>query len=464
VSVINIMIDNRSADGQSQDTAAVLLDDAAGNPVTNTPVTLTVGTGATLADSTCTTNAYGVCTVGITAPAPGSYPVSVTAPVQLGPVMATFAGTASQINSALVITTNSQPANDASENLAQVTLHDSNGNPVSGQSVTLTVATGAQFASNAHTEVVNRASPGSSPTAPLAAPAQQVNCTTDAQGVCTVGLESATPGSYVVATTAPVALGPVSAVFGPPVPGAPSATISSLTISQDGASANGLSEDLAQATLLDANANPIPNVLVAFTADTGATLANPACMTSANGVCTVGLTSTTAGQYKVSASAGALSLGPRTATFIPVCSTAVTTNCGAAAADASKSAIVVTINNATADSQSQDTVQVTLHDSNGNPVAGVQVTLQSGAGSTLEGTCLTGADGRCAEGVTSAVAGGYLVEATGPIAIGPVAARFMAASPPQPASIATPALDPRMLAVLMALLALIALRNVRRTR
>ncbi|MDR2013960.1 MAG: Ig-like domain-containing protein, partial [Rhodanobacter sp.] len=468
LSVINSMDDNRSADGVAQDTVTVLLLDAAGNPVINTQVTLTAGAGATLMSDTCITDAYGACTVGITATAPGSYAVGVIAPVQIGPVMVTFVGPVSQAHSTLFMLMNHQPANNVSENQAQVTLRDANGNPVEGQQVTLEVVPGATFVSNAQLSTVKRASLSGGPN-PIP-PSQQVTCTTDVQGTCTAGLTSPIPGSYEVSATAPVTLGPVTAVFTQPVPGAPEAGTSELAISVDGSPANGLSRDIAQVTLRDASGIPVPNVLVVFTvADSRATLVNATCLTDADGMCTVGLISTTGGQYEVGATVGTLTLSPALATFIDVCSPTVTTNCGSAAPDAVKSTIEVLApnnlpapNNTPADGQSQGIVRVTLRDANGLPVVNVLVTLQSGVGSTLTSTtCLTDMDGQCTVGVMSTTAGPYLIKVIDPITIGPVVAWFVAAPPPQEA-MATPTLDPRVLAVLIALLAGVAVRNMRR--
>jgi hypothetical protein len=469
LSVINVMDNNRPADDVAEDTVTVLLLDAAGNPLINTQVTLTVSAGATLVNDTCTTNAYGACAVGITATAPGSYAVGVIAPLQIGPVMATFVGAVSQAHSTLFMLVNHQPANNVSENQVQVTLRDANDNPAGGQLVTLEVVPGATFVSNAKQSAVKRASPGSGPN-PVP-PSQQVTCTTDVQGVCTAGLTSPTPGSYWVSATAPVTLGPVTAVFTQSVPGAPDVGTSQLAISVDGVPANGLSQNIAQMTLHDANGMPVPGVLVTFTVDSGATLVNSTCLTGVDGVCAVGLTSTAGGQYEVRATAGPLPLASKLATFINVCSQTVTTNCGSAAPDAATSAIEVlppnnlpAPNNTPADGQSQGSVRVTLRDANSLPVANVRVTLQSGVGSTLTSTtCLTNVDGQCTVGVMSTMTGPYLIKVTDPIAIGPAVAWFVAAAPAPPQeAIATPTLDPRVLAALIALLALVALRNMRR--
>jgi hypothetical protein len=460
LSVLNIMDNNRPADGVAQDTAEVLLLDTNGNPITNTVVTFAAASGATLVSETCRTSAYGGCLVGLTAIVPGDYAVKVIAPVKLGPVQATFVGEISRANSTLFMDVNNQPANGVSEDRAQVTLRDRNNNPVGGTTVTFSVTSGALFTSNGQLNAVKRATPGAP--APVT-PSAQVTCTTDKLGMCTVGLTSSVPGSYDVSTTAPVTLGPVSALFVQPIPGAPDAAHSSLVISVDGATANGLSQDIATVTLHDASDMAVPNVVVAFTVDAGATLVDAACRTDADGICTVGLTSTTAGQYGVTAQAGTLTLGPKTATFIAVCTATVTTNCGPAAPDAGKSKIeVLPPNNAQANGRDQDTVQVTLHDANDQPVSSAQVTLRSGVGSTLiSTTCLTDVKGICTVGITSTTAGAYLVETTAPVAMGPVAARFVAASPSNTA-ISTPTLDPRVLLGLMALLTMVALRAMRR--
>jgi adhesin/invasin len=470
LSVLNIMDDNRPADGVAQDTAEVLLLDTNGNPIANTVVTFSAASGATLVNETCRTSAYGGCLVGLTAIVPGDYAVKVIAPVKLGPVQATFVGEISQAYSTLFMDVNNQPANGVSEDRAQVTLRDRNNNPVGGETVTFSVASGALFTSDGQLNAVKRATPGA-PT-PVT-PSAQVTCMTDKQGMCEVGLTSSVPGSYDVSTTAPVTLGPVRALFGQPIPGAPDAAHSSLVISVDGATANGLSQDIATVTLHDASDMAVPNAVVAFTVDAGvatgasATLVDVACQTDADGICAVGLTSTTADQYGVTAKAGTLTLGPKTATFIAVCTATVTTSCGPAAPDAGKSKIeVLPPNNAPADGNTPDIVQVTLHDANDQPVSSVQVTLRSGVGSvgsTLSSTtCLTDASGICTVGVTSKAPGAYLVETTAPIAMGPVAARFRAAPPSEGAAIPTPALDPRVLFGLMALLAMVALRTMRR--
>ncbi|MDR2013920.1 MAG: Ig-like domain-containing protein [Rhodanobacter sp.] len=459
LSVLNIMDDNRPADGVAQDIAEVLLADTNGNPIANTVVRFTVASGATLVNETCRTSAYGACRVGLTATTPGLYAVAVIAPVKIGPVMAAFVGTVSQANSTLFMAVNNMPANGASENRAQVTLRDRNGNPVAGEEVMFAVTSGALFTSNARLSTLTQATPG----APNpVAPSEQVTCTTDSHGMCTVGLTSSVPGTYQVSTISPVTLGPVNAVFIPPIPGAPDAGHSLLVMRVDGAAANGLSQDIAVVALHDANDVPVPNVVVAFMVDAGATLVDAACRTDVDGLCEVGLTSTTAGQYGVAAQAGTLTLGPKQATFIAVCTPTITTNCGAAAPDAAKSKIeVLPPNNAQANGRERDIVQVTLRDANNQAVSSVQVRLTSGVGSTLVSTiCLTDASGVCTVGVTSTVPGAYLVETTAPIAMGPVVARFVVPPPPEP--IATPALDPRVLFGLMALLAMVALRTMRR--
>jgi hypothetical protein len=151
---------------------------------------------------------------------------------------------------------------------------------------------------------------------------------------------------------------------------------------------------------------------------------------------------------------------------------------GAGAPDKNNSRIEVTKNGQPVGGT--DVIRVTLCDGatngaaasascpNGSlPVPGVLVTFNAGAGSTLTpaATCTTDANGQCSVGLTSNVAAGYIVETTKPIALGPAvpAPYFVTAPQPQNLGAPVPMLDPRLLLVLAALLALVAVRSIRRT-
>ena len=89
-STLAIITNNQKADGVAQDVAQVTLEDMNGSFENAVTVTFSAVAPAILASTTCTTNASGQCSVGITAGTPGSYAISVTAPVAVGPQNATF--------------------------------------------------------------------------------------------------------------------------------------------------------------------------------------------------------------------------------------------------------------------------------------------------------------------------------------------------------------------------------------
>jgi len=89
-STLAIITNNQSANGTAQDVAQVTLEDTNGSFENAVTVTFSAVAPAVLVNTTCTTNASGQCTVGIVTTTPGSYAISVTAPVAVGPQNATF--------------------------------------------------------------------------------------------------------------------------------------------------------------------------------------------------------------------------------------------------------------------------------------------------------------------------------------------------------------------------------------
>ena len=77
-------------------------------------------------------------------------------------------------------------------------------------------------------------------------------------------------------------------------------TASDLVVVSDNAKADGNATNSVQARVTDANGNPVPNVVVSFSADNGATVAGSG-TTAADGTVTVTLTNTTAGAATVTA-------------------------------------------------------------------------------------------------------------------------------------------------------------------
>lgn len=89
-SSLAIITNNQQANGTAQDVAQVTLEDMNGSFENAVTVTFSAVAPAVLLNTTCTTNASGQCSVGIVTNTPGSYAISVTAPVAVGPQNATF--------------------------------------------------------------------------------------------------------------------------------------------------------------------------------------------------------------------------------------------------------------------------------------------------------------------------------------------------------------------------------------
>lgn len=171
-----------------------------------------------------------------------------------------------------------------------------------------------------------------------------------------------------------------------------------------GAKADGKLTNSVQVIVTDAQGNLVPGVSVSFVADNAAVkFAESAPTTDTNGVASTTMTSTLAGQFKITAAVGNVSRNMDT-TFI---------------ADISTAQIIadnLTVGTgALADGIDKNTVQAIVTDAEGNLVSGASVTFGvSGDGSktiitTLKG--ITGSDGVATAEVTSKVADEFTVAA-----------------------------------------------------
>lgn len=171
-----------------------------------------------------------------------------------------------------------------------------------------------------------------------------------------------------------------------------------------GAKADGKLTNSVQVIVTDAQGNLVPGVSVSFVADNAAVkFAESAPTTDTNGVASTTMTSTLAGQFKITATVGNVSRNMDT-TFI---------------ADISTAQIIadnLTVGTgALADGIDKNTVQAIVTDAEGNLVSGASVTFGvSGDGSktiitTLKG--ITGSDGVATAEVTSKVADEFTVAA-----------------------------------------------------
>lgn len=181
----------------------------------------------------------------------------------------------------------------------------------------------------------------------------------------------------------------------------PVATIqgSDLIVTRDNALADGIATNAVKAKVTDGNGNPLAGQTVTFSANNGAKIITLSGTTDADGVVETTLTSTQPGSAIVTAS-----LASGAATSVKTTFTSSTS--------AMLNNMTVTRNNALADGNSANAVQVEVTDGNGNPLAGESVTFTANNGAqvtTVTGT--TGADGLARATLTNITAGTTTVTA-----------------------------------------------------
>lgn len=251
-----------------------------------------------------------------------------------------------------------------------LTLKDGKGNPVTGRTADVTLIKPGTTVGNAVTlSGVTEASPGVY-TATLSGTVSgvaEVTASVDGQ-------------SYSKAVTL--------------TPDESTASVNGLTVKETSVPADGMTANTLTATVVDAGGNPVQGVTVDWSKSSGvnASLAGNTSMTNERGEATMEVTGTaaeTAGiQAKVGANAGdAGQSADAVFTLYPVVG------------------VTVTKDNVSADGTTAGTVEVTVKDLAGAPVAGQAVTLTTASGVTASSTGVTDADGKLSVDVTSTVSG-----------------------------------------------------------
>jgi protocatechuate 3,4-dioxygenase beta subunit len=258
-----------------------------GSPVSGVTITFAappIGASAILSSTTVTTNAAGKATVTATANGtPGSY--VVTANYQ--GLSASFLLSNTGVGS--ITATGGTPQTvllgNAFPNALQVTVKDSNGNPLSGATVTFAAP---QFGASATL---------SSATA-----------VTNASGVASVtATANSAPGSYTVTAT----YQGLTATFSLTNTSSPPSKITATGGTPQAALLTTAFQSALQAQVTDTNGNPVSGATVTFTAPSsgpGATLSSTTAQTNAAGLASVTATANNIpGSYTVTASLGSLS-------------------------------------------------------------------------------------------------------------------------------------------------------------
>ncbi len=343
-----------AADGSTTSTVTVTLLDAHSNPVSGKTVTLAQGSGSsTISAASGPSSATGVVTFTVKdtkAEAVTYTATDTTDSITLAQTAkVTFtAGAVSPTVSTVVATPTSVPANGSITLTITVTLLDTNGNPVSGKTVTLAQGSGSSIISAA-----------SGPSNVLGAVTFTVK-DTKAEAVTYTATD--TTDTITITQTATVTFIMVSP------------TLSTVVASPTSVVADGSTTSTVTVTLLDTNGNPVSGKVVTLTAGSGSsTISAASGPSSATGVVTFTVKDTKAETVTYTA---------KDATDTITIRQTATVTFTAGAVSPTVSTVVASPTSIVADGSTTSTVTVTLQDANSNPVSGKTVTLTPGAGSS----------------------------------------------------------------------------------
>jgi len=336
-------------------TITVTLRDAGNNAISNRSVTLSQGIGSsTITTTPGTTDANGVATFtvkstkaeGITYTATaGGVTVTATAGVTFQP------GAVSAAQSKVEASKANVSADNVDTSIIMVTLTDSNGNPIGGKSITLAQGSGGSTISPS-TAVMTNAS-------------GQVAFTVKSTKAETV-IYTATDATDSITLTQTA-----SVTFDP---GAVDANLSTITTSKANVAADNTDTATITVHLKDSSGNAISGKNVTLSQGSGSSaITATQGTTDASGVATFTVKSTKAETvtYTAVSSSVTLSLHPVPVTFTP------------GAADGTTSQITTSKASVSANGSDFSTISVTVKDIHGNVIAGRNVTLQQGIGSSL---------------------------------------------------------------------------------
>ncbi|OBU10408.1 Ig-like domain-containing protein [Morganella psychrotolerans] len=371
-----IVKDRQPANGTAHNIVKAVVTDAQGNLVPDTDVVFTATNGAQPATKTVTSDAKGVVVYEITNVTTGE--VTVTARIGSGtPVskVVTFvadSGTAEIIDGNLVVVENNQPANGTAKNQVKATVTDAQGNTVPDADVVFTSDNGA---------------------APLTNTVR-----TNAQGVALFSVSNTRSGVTNIIASINGHDRRIAVTF---VADSTTAVVSELTIITNKSPADGVTPDKVKAVIKDGNGNLIPGYDVVFRNATGALPENQTIATNTQGEAEFSLTSTTAGNYVVTAAAG-LSVKNVTVTFVADSSTA----------DITAENLTIIDNNKVANGVAQNRVKAVVTDAKGNKVPDVDVIFVADNGALPQTqTIRTNSQGEAIFSLTNTLAGNTVVTA-----------------------------------------------------
>ncbi len=372
---LSVTHNDAAANGSASNGVRAEVADAHGNPLTNLAVSFSATNGATLSNAMVNTTPGGLADATLTNTVAGTS--AVTASLANGSSQMAFTNFVADSNTAhisiLTVTRDNAAANGTDANGVRALVMDANGNPLTGQVVTFSAANGATLA---HTTV-----------------------TTGVDGLADDTLTNTAAG--VSAVTASLGSGSNQMVNTTFIADSATARIISLTVTNDGAAANGTSTNGARALVVDAHGNPLAGIEITSSATNGATLTQTMVTTGAGGLADITLANTAAGISAVTAS---LSNGSTQTAYVNF------------VADANTARIVsltVVQDGSAANGSDANEVRVIITDAHNNPLTGINVTFSATNGATLaQGSVVTGPGGIADNGLTSTLAGDSMVTAS----------------------------------------------------
>ncbi|WP_203767326.1 Ig-like domain-containing protein, partial [Cellulomonas denverensis] len=387
---------SRLADGAAAHTLTATVRDSLGNPVSGAEVAFQLPGGGIAAagggSTTKTTNSAGVAELNVVSTTAGSFDVTATVngePLLNGsPATVTFVtGSVSAADSTLTVAPEG-PLSVGREGdntyTATVLAQDANGNPVPTTAVTFEVRDAA----------------GNVVTEPRLT---QLSAYADENGNAVTTVNSTLAGEF---TLRALIDGQLVGGQGAKVvwtAGAASAETSAMTVTPGAVEADGQSAHRATVKVTDAYGNPVEGATVAFGVADGPQLSAPTAVSGANGVATVDITSTQAGEFAVTAAIDGteVSGSGQTVEFVN----------GAASATASSWTVTP---EGPLPAGEAFTAVVQVNDANGNPVSGATIGLDLPTGITVaeSGPYVSDAEGKVTLTLTSEIAGEYPVSVT----------------------------------------------------
>ncbi|WP_277973321.1 Ig-like domain-containing protein [Pantoea agglomerans] len=357
---LSVTHDNAPADGSSTDTVVATLTDGNGRAVTGHTVNWTLPEGTTLKNDGGLSDSSGRVTAQLASTVAGSGTVSAGADSENASVVVHFTGNAASAKiSALVVTTDGSLADGKATNVAQATVTDTNGNALSGQTVS--------WKSSKSTITFGQ------------------SAVTDSRGKTTVRYTDTVAESLTL--TASLANGNSATADSTFVTGV--ALMKDLTVTS-GAKASGTDTNAATVTVTDASGNAISGQAVTFSVTGSAKLTTTTLSTDSSGKATDTLTDTVAETVQVTAKlsdGGSITKDSSFVTNLDSAVLAVTATTGALA-----------------DGSSTDAATVTLKDSRGSVLAGQAITLSvSGSAKLSSATGTTDNNGQVQVTLTDTV-------------------------------------------------------------